>query len=110
MTLVEFRQLFDIFKVYANTMRRYKPGQFQGRITLFRPADEFGQVVFSSNTEKAEQDKFDGWSLLATEGVEVRNVPGNHFSMLQEPHVQILGEQLRQCIEAARAQRNGSNA
>ncbi len=109
MTLVEFRQLFDIFKIYANTMRRYNPGQFQGRITLFRPVDEFGQVVFSSNTEKAEQDKFDGWSLLATEGVEVRNVPGNHFSMLQEPHVQILGEQLRQCIEAARVQRNGSN-
>jgi amino acid adenylation domain-containing protein len=111
MTLVEFRKLFDTFKLYANTMRRYKPGQFQGRITLFCPADHFEQAVFSRDPgeppEQPEQAKIDGWGSLATEGLEVRYVPGNHFSMLQEPNVQVLGQQLRQCIEDTRTQRNG---
>ncbi len=116
MTLVEFRRLFDIFKLHANTTRRYKPGQFQGRITFFCPADPFEQAVFSKDpeeaTEQPEHGKLDpstGWGSLATEGVDVHHVPGNHFSMLREPNVQILGEQLRQCIEDARARRNGSN-
>jgi amino acid adenylation domain-containing protein len=114
MTLVEFRKLFDIFKLYANTTRRYKPGQFQGKVTLFSPADKVEQIVFSKDNtpENPKHDKLDafkGWGSLATEGVDVHHVPGNHFSMLREPNVQILGEQLRQCIEDARAQRKGSS-
>jgi len=116
MTLIEFRKVFDIFKIHANTTRRYRPGQFQGRITLFCPADDFEQAVFSKDpgeaTEQPEHIKLDpskGWGSLATEGVDVHHVPGNHFSMLQEPNVQILGAQLRQCIEDVRARRKDPN-
>ena len=54
-------------------------------------------------------DPSEGWGRLASEGVDVHLVPGNHFSMLREPNVQVLGEQLRQCVEDARARSNGSN-
>ena len=116
MTLVEFRKLFDIFKIHANTTRRYKPGQFHGRVTLFYPEDDVERIIFTKGSEDAQDkpkaaklDPFKGWGKLATEGVDVHHVPGNHFSMLREPNVQSLGEQLRQCIEDARTQRNGSN-
>ena len=40
-----------------------------------------------------------GWSELAPGGLEIHDVPGDSFSMLQEPHVQELGEKLRDCID-----------
>ena len=107
MTLVEFRKVFDTFKIYANTMRRYRPGPFNGKVTLFCPGDTVEQIAFVPDTtehvgeKQADLDPVKGWGEVASEGVEVHYVPGNHFSMLREPNVQALGEQLRQCIEAA---------
>ncbi|HKS11281.1 MAG TPA: thioesterase domain-containing protein, partial [Pyrinomonadaceae bacterium] len=108
MTLVEFRKLFDIFKIYANTTRRYKPEPYKGRINLFLPADDFSTMFsedWDSAKKKSKQTKvtpIEGWGRLATEGVDVHQIPGNHFSILHEPNVQVLGEQLRQCIEEKR--------
>ena len=115
MTLVEFRSLFDTFKIHANTMRRYQPGEFRGRITLFCPEVDVDEIISANDPEhlarRERQRKvgFKGWGSLATEGVDLHTVPGNHFSMLREPNVQVLGAQLRQCIETARAQSNGSH-
>jgi amino acid adenylation domain-containing protein len=115
MTLVEFRKLFDTFKIHANTLRRYKAGEFQGRISLFSPSEDVEQIIFNRNSADAamerenprEVDPLKGWGNLATEGVDLHQVPGNHFTMLREPNVQALGEQLRQCIEQVQARRNG---
>jgi thioesterase domain-containing protein len=109
MTLVEFRKLFDTFKIYTNIIRRYRPGQFNGRLTLFCPEDDVEQLIFSHRLRPASEDGLKGWGDRATEGVELHTVPGNHFSMLREPNVQTLGARLRQCIEAVRAQGNGSD-
>jgi thioesterase domain-containing protein/acyl carrier protein len=115
MTLIEFRKLFDIFKIYANTTRRYKPEPYDGRISLFLPEDDFASIFnedWDNANKKSTQTKVtpvEGWGRLATGGVDVHKIAGNHFSILHEPNVQALGEQLRQCVEAARARRNGSN-
>jgi amino acid adenylation domain-containing protein len=105
MTLVEFRRLFDIFKINANTTRRYRPGEFDGRITLFCPEDDVEEIIFTNDPkyvawkeERARLDPTKGWGPLATEGVERFTIPGNHYSMLHEPNVQVLAEQLRNCI------------
>ncbi len=103
MTLVEFRQLFDAFKIHANTMRRYRPGEFQGRITLFCPEQNVEEIMFGNDPKYLEwksdkrklEDSFKGWKYLATDGVELYKVPGNHFSMMRDPNVQVLGEQLK---------------
>ena len=50
-----------------------------------------------------------GWSRLAAGGVEVRPVPGNLFTMLQQPHVRGLAKQLRACLESPEL-RNGRSA
>jgi thioesterase domain-containing protein len=41
----------------------------------------------------------EGWSQLSSEPIQVYDVPGNHFTMLNEPHVRMLAEQLRSCLE-----------
>ncbi len=44
-----------------------------------------------------------GWSRLAGEGLEIRHVPGNHITLIQEPHVRELAEQLEACLQRAQA-------
>jgi thioesterase domain-containing protein len=71
-------------------LKNYKPQRYAGHLTLFRARM---QPLFSSH------DPRKGWSRVATGGIEVRNIPGNHLGMLQEPHVQVLARELKACIE-----------
>jgi hypothetical protein len=63
------------------------------RVTLFRAIENIGFI-----------DPDLGWSELAPGGLEIHDVPGDSFSMLQEPHVQALGEKLRDCIDRVQAE------
>jgi len=110
-TLVEFRQLFDTFKIHANTMLRYRPGTFDGSVTLFNAAEEVDELQFGYDPRdpawvsesKKRKDQLKGWDKIVTGDVEVRLVPGNHFSILRDPNVQVLAEQLRDCVARAKS-------
>jgi thioesterase domain-containing protein len=69
----------------------YTPRAYQGRITCFL-SDEF-----SLNHKKLIPD----WYKLDAGGIDIRFVPGTINTMWQEPHVQILAEQLKACLEEA---------
>jgi thioesterase domain-containing protein len=87
MTLLEFTNLLNTFKVNFNAVRRYQAHEYDGRIVLL-------------TAEKDPTEKVSAWEKLATRGVEHHVVPGDHFSMLTEPHVAILAERLRACLQA----------
>jgi aspartate racemase len=113
MTLIEFRKLFDIFKIYANATRRYNPQPYNGRVSLFLPAEDFN-TIFKDDYETAKKkstrvkaDPVEGWGRLATE-VDIHRIPGDHFSILHEPNVQLLGEELRKAIEESRTRLNAA--
>ncbi|HSE18766.1 MAG TPA: amino acid adenylation domain-containing protein [Pyrinomonadaceae bacterium] len=139
MTLVEFRKIFDIFKVNANTMESYRPREYRGKLTLFTAEEENTLdlwILRSTPAEKSEsgatgknattrlrelgksaqsllqRDSQEDWHLVppkdplrgwgkwvTTEDIDLHVVPGDHFSMMREPHVTVLAEQLRQVIE-----------
>ena len=61
---------------------------YPDRVTLFRAIDNIGFI-----------DPDLGWSELAPGGLEIHDVPGDTFSMLEEPHIQVLAEKLRDCID-----------
>jgi thioesterase domain-containing protein len=46
------------------------------------------------NKQMSGQDSTLGWSTL-TKDVQLHPVPGNHLSLLKQPHVQTLAQQLR---------------
>jgi amino acid adenylation domain-containing protein len=71
--------------------REYTPQFYAGRVTLFRALER-----------ESNADPRLGWGPLAGLGVEIHHVPGNHVTMLAEPHVQTLGEKLARCLEDAR--------
>ncbi|MDZ8090959.1 MAG: amino acid adenylation domain-containing protein [Nostoc sp. DedQUE05] len=86
-----------------NCLVSYVPQQFySSRITLLR-ASETATVDESNSEVPAEilQDLTWGWGNFSDEPVDVHFVPGNHVTMINQPHVQILAERLQACIEQA---------
>jgi thioesterase domain-containing protein/acyl carrier protein len=77
--------MMAIIRANARALQTYQPQRFPGKITLFRSI-EHGKGVYY------------GWGELASGGVEVFDVPGNHRGILQEPNVRLLAEKLRACF------------
>jgi thioesterase domain-containing protein/acyl carrier protein len=92
--LAQARYLVQILKSHIRAAKAYIPQPYQGRATLFRASEEA-----TANS----QDLTLGWEELATEGVDLHWVPGNHSSMVREPHVQVLAKQLRACLDRSQA-------
>ncbi|MFN2509793.1 MAG: hypothetical protein ABR589_13640, partial [Chthoniobacterales bacterium] len=66
--------------------RRYQLRPFRGRIDLFRTAEN------QPSPEIFEPEPLLGWSGMATEGIEVHDLPGGHGDYLREPHVNVLAQ------------------
>jgi len=86
-----------VARAQSQALRQYRPRIYSGRITLFRARM---QPLFSPH----DSDK--GWRPLAAGGLTIKVVPGNHLGMLQEPHVQVLAEQLRVCLRSVETDPN----
>ncbi len=70
----------------------YLPMYYPGKITLFRPLEE------REGTEGLYHDPKMGWGGLAEE-TDVYETPGNKTTIFREPNVQVLAEQLGQCLD-----------
>lgn len=89
-TLPQFRHFVRLLRLHTEAWRAYEPQPYPGRITLFR-ADE--------QPEESLEGWDMGWGELTGGGVAVHQVPGDHLTMIQEPHVQVLVEKLRVCLD-----------
>ena len=78
----------------AMAFRQYRPQPYPGRLTLFRAA-----VRGAGEGD----DPTLGWGQLAAGGVEIHEVPGSHVTMIDEPHVARLAEDLSACLARAYA-------
>ena len=70
--------------------RRYLPKAYPGRLCLFLASEE--PVIYSPDPRL-------GWGEVATNGVEVYQVPATQSFMLREPHVTVLADWLRNCLD-----------
>jgi amino acid adenylation domain-containing protein len=76
--------------VYANSQAasRYLPHPYSNRVTLFKAAEQ---------SDAVDHDSTLGWRALAND-IQLHEVPGNHLSLLKQPHVQTLAQQLKQYL------------
>lgn len=86
----QIHRLFHVFKTHAHAIQKYQPRIYPGRVTLFQAREQL---------EENLQDSTMGWNNLALEGVDVNPIPGNHYTSLRKPNVQVLAEKLKACIE-----------
>ncbi|MEO1377483.1 MAG: hypothetical protein AAFW70_25030, partial [Cyanobacteria bacterium J06635_10] len=75
---------------FKNTGREFS------RVTLFRAKEVDSEQQDSSTLF---QEPTWGWNQFSSKEVEIHIVPGNHISMMSEPHVQVLAEKMQQSLE-----------
>jgi amino acid adenylation domain-containing protein len=67
----------------------YRPRPYAGRVILFRSDHEpLGRTT----------DPRAGWKSLAKQGLEIREIAGNHENILLEPQVRFVAERLKGCL------------
>ena len=110
----EARHLLATLESHVEARSRYVPQPYAGRVTLFRAHEQLlaaaalrrrpGLVKAVRQIAGRVADPEMGWGGLGMHGVEVHELPGNHFSMLRPPHVSTLAGELRACLERAHAE------
>ena len=80
--LADLRRIHGVFLANLRAAASYRPQPLEGRIVLFRAGPRGVDPVL--------------WQPLAGGGLEVVNAPGDHYSMLREPHLDPLVSQLRE--------------
>ncbi len=84
-------RFFELFQLHCQAMRRYQARPYTGcRVVYFRARsrDRF-------NVARPEMT----WVDLATQGIEVHLVPGNHITMARAPEVRAQVELLREHLD-----------
>jgi len=88
----QVRRALAVFAANTQAMQRYQSQPYAGRVTLFRAS--------AQATEDAADPTL-GWGALATQGVALHAIPGDHYMIVRPPHVAVLAERLSACLEAA---------
>ncbi|MBW4597355.1 MAG: amino acid adenylation domain-containing protein [Brasilonema angustatum HA4187-MV1] len=99
----QLKNMVQALKANSLSLINYVPQQiYPGRITLLC-ASETPPERLASKFSEISQDSTCGWSEFSCEPVDIHFVPGNHITMMAEPHVQVLAERLKACIQKAQA-------
>ncbi|MCY1078721.1 non-ribosomal peptide synthetase [Archangium lansingense] len=92
--LPELRVLLQVYSANMRALHRYTPERLDGRLAVLRAAD-------SRDAPGEGRDR--GWGDKGAEGVELQEVPGDHYGLLQPPHVQVLAERLKELLDRTQA-------
>ncbi|MDM8558174.1 amino acid adenylation domain-containing protein [Candidatus Parabeggiatoa sp. HSG14] len=96
--IMQFQGLVQVFK--ANCQTNYKLQPISSTpVALFKAKEV--QSEDKLNNAMFRQEPSWGWNQFSAEPVDLYEVPGNHITMLSEPHVQVLAEKLKVCFEQA---------
>ncbi|HEY9738389.1 MAG TPA: thioesterase domain-containing protein, partial [Trichocoleus sp.] len=79
----------------------YKPQPYSGRVLLFKASQQPTRDFMRSTIT----DPSLGWRALVPAGLEIQELPCDHFSLLKEPALNTLAAQLQAALGAAGAQR-----
>ncbi|MDF5723734.1 MAG: amino acid adenylation domain-containing protein [Rhizonema sp. PD37] len=88
--LAQARRLLEVAKGHVRAGCSYNLKIYAGKLTLFQAIE--GEAASC-------KDPTLGWGEFTSDGFDIHWVPGNHKTMVKEPHVQVLAEQLRACLE-----------
>ena len=75
----------------ARVAERYQPCAYPGRVVLYRATDQ--GLTTSLDPRYARMDDALGWDLLCPD-LEVVRVPGDHTSIIDPPHVEVIAMHL----------------
>ncbi len=90
----DLAHLVRVYKANTEATVKYAPeGRYSHPTVLLRASEVSPMYEFLPDLEATKADPTWGWNQLATQ-LHFELVPGNHFTMMMEPQVQILAKQL----------------
>jgi amino acid adenylation domain-containing protein len=81
-----------VAEAHLKAIRNYCPQPYDGKVV---------QLMCSDGSFRSYEDRRLAWSSLLSAGFEVQIIPGNHLSMVEEPHVRVLAEELEVRLQRA---------
>jgi amino acid adenylation domain-containing protein len=91
LTPADINRQFQVFKANTEAEAGYSPKKAcPVRIKIFQARELLSDFDFLPRDENASLEVIRTWQNMTALPVEVQRTPGNHFTMLQSPHVKIL--------------------
>jgi len=72
-----------IIGTYDKAIRSYKPRPYDGQVMILKAKDAWGPDDL-------------GWTMLSRQLLDIHRVPGDHYSVIKEPHVAELAAQIEE--------------
>jgi amino acid adenylation domain-containing protein len=88
-SLEEIRRLYRVYRDNVLASYHYRPTAYPAMFTLLRAADSL----------ENHATPFLGWEQLIGISIKVLDTPGNHYSLLREPHAQALAGSIHAQLE-----------
>ncbi|MGL5080043.1 MAG: non-ribosomal peptide synthetase [Microcoleaceae cyanobacterium] len=88
------RRILDVLVGTLRATYAYQRQPYSSKVTVFRAQEKH---VMASDPQLVWVELF---SVLDAPEIEVVNVPGNHYSFILEPHVQVIAERLKPYLSA----------
>lgn len=93
------QRIRNICALNEQAYRAYIPHRYQGRVAIIR-----SMRGYTGDPDKDySPDPYIGWGRVISGALETYEVPGNHNEMIREPHVRLLAEHLRTCLDDAQS-------
>ncbi|ELS00896.1 amino acid adenylation enzyme/thioester reductase family protein [Xenococcus sp. PCC 7305] len=102
LTQSELTRILDVYKANTQASVSYVPEKIGATPIVVIRAKELGAIGnYLPDLAMSVTDPSWGWQKLSANAVELQTIPGNHFTMLQEPQVQVLADKLRASLSKA---------
>jgi amino acid adenylation domain-containing protein len=85
--LAQAQRFLQLYKINSQAARQYQPQPYRGKVTLFQAAETPVDLSLKSGL---------GWETLATDGVEIIQVPGDHQELVES---KVVADQLKIRLE-----------
>jgi thioesterase domain-containing protein/acyl carrier protein len=85
--------IFSLTRANKIAARRYRPLPSPIEVTLFKTGGHQTSLI----------DPTLGWAGIARQGVHTEELPGQHVTLIAQPHVKTLAARLKYCLQVAQA-------
>jgi thioesterase domain-containing protein len=79
-------------KIRLNAWRNYQFLQLKSRAVLFRTQESGLEYLYRIHADL-------GWGDCFDHGLQIVEVPGDHFTLLKDPHALTLALRIKECLE-----------